>query len=198
MLVDMEISGVQHIRLPQQTVWEALNDPSIIRASVPGCQSFQKTGDNRYAVSIVSAIGPVSTRFDGTITLFNLRPPSAYTISFEGSGQGAGSVLGQSNVSLAPEHLGTTLSYRAGMQVTGTLEQAGPRLLEEAATRMTEGFFARFKAAVEPGAPGIAAGEQRVTEIPGGLWLAPLWSFLGGFGIALIAIIVSAFALSPK
>ncbi len=194
----MEISGVQHIRLPQQTVWEALNEPTIIRASVPGCQKFEQTGDSRYAVIIVSAIGPVSTRFDGTITLFNLRPPSTYTISFEGSGQSAGSVLGQADVTLVPEHLGTTLSYRAGMQVTGTLEQAGPRLLEEAATRMVEGFFARFKATVEPGAPGIAAGEQRVTEIPEGLWLAPLWSFLGGFGVALIAIIISAFLLSPN
>lgn len=189
----MKINGVQHIRLPQENVWEALNDPAIIKASVPGCRTFEKTGDNRYAVSIVSTIGPVSTQFDGTIALFNLRPPDSYSISFEGAGQGAGSVQGQSDVSLLSEHLGTTLSYRATMRVAGPLEKAGPRLLEEAATRMVEGFFARFKAAAEPGAPGIAAGERRTTEVSGGLWLAPVWGFLGGFGVALIAIVVGAF-----
>ena len=188
----MEINGVQHIRLPQETVWEALNDPQVIRQSIPACQRFEKTGDNRYGIAVLSSVGPVSTLFEGTITLFNLRPPESYTISFEGAGQGAGSVLGQADVRLVPQHLGTTLTYRAGMQVAGPLEKAGPRLLEEAATRMVEGFFARFTAAVEPGAAGIAAGEARTTEVPGGLWLAPLWSFLGGFGVALVLMIAGA------
>ena len=192
-LCSMDISGVEHLRLPRETVWEALNNPSVLRASVPGCESFTQTGDNRYAVRILSTIGPLTTQFDGTITLFNLRPPEAYTISFEGAGQGAGSVLGQAEVSLVPQHLGTTLSYRAGMQVAGPLEQAGPRLLEEAAKRMVEGFFARFKANVEPGGPGIAAGEARATEVPGGLWLAPVWSFLGGFGVAAVIIMAAAY-----
>lgn len=188
----MEINGVQHIRLPQINVWEALNNPDVIRQSIPGCKRFEQTGNSRYAVVVVSSVGPVSTEFDGTVTLFNLRPTESYTISFEGAGQGAGSVLGQADVRLIPEHLGTTLTYRAGMQVAGPLEQAGPRLLEEAATRMVEAFFARFKATVEPGAPGIAAGEARVTEVSGGLWLAPVWSFLGGFGVGLVAIIAAA------
>ncbi len=189
----MEINGVQHIRLPQATVWEALNDPTILRAAIPGCEQFQRTSDNRYAVSIVSAIGTVTTRFDGTLTLFRLRPPDGCAISFEGAGHGAGSVLGQADIALVSQHPETMLSYRADMQVAGPLEQAGPRLLEEAARRMVEGFFARFKAAVEPAATGPAAGGQRVTGVAGELWLTPLWSFLGGFAIALVAIGIGAF-----
>lgn len=195
-LYGMEITGVQHIRLPQATVWEALNDATVLRAAIPGCEQLTRTAENRYAVSIVSAIGAAATRFDGTLTLFRLRPPDGCAISFEGAGQGAGSVLGQADITLVSQHLGTTLSYRADMQVAGPLENAGPRLLEEAARRMVEGFFARFKAAVEPAAPGPAAGEQRVTEAPGGVWLAPLWSFMGGFVIALVAIVIDAFYLS--
>lgn len=191
----MDIKGAQNIRLPQANTWEALNDPAIIRASVPGCDYFKQTGDNRYAVGILTTIGALSTRFEGDIRLFNLRPPEAYSMSFEGSGKDAGSVRGQAEISLVPEHLGTTLSYRASMQVNGPLAQAGERLLDEAARRMVEAFFARFKSAAEPGGPGIAAGEADVTEVAGGLWLAPVWSFLGGFGVALCAIIASrAFA----
>lgn len=187
----MEINGVQHIRLPQATVWGALNDAQIIRQSIPGCRRFRQTADNRYDVMVLSSVGPVSTEFEGTVSLSKLQPPASYTIAFEGAGEGAGAVLGRADVQLVPEDLGTTLTYRADMQVSGPLEQAGPRLLEEAARRMVEAFFARFNAAVEPGAPGIAAGEARVTEGPGGLWLTPVWSFLGGFGIGLVLIVAA-------
>ena len=186
----MEIHGVQTIRLPQTETWAALNDPKVLRRAVPGCQRFEKVSDNRYAVQILWQIGSASTLFDGTLTLFNLQPPHACSMSYEGAGQGVGTVLGEAEVRLISEEAETTLAYRATMQVSGVLAQAGPRLLEEAARRMVEGFFARFKTATEPDAGRITGGapESAARE----LWLAPLWSFAGGFAVGLILVIAAA------
>jgi carbon monoxide dehydrogenase subunit G len=41
----MNMTGEQRIAAPRQRVWEALNDPDILRASIPGCQSLDKEGD---------------------------------------------------------------------------------------------------------------------------------------------------------
>src|SRR5688572_33111025 len=103
----MEMSGEQLIAAPQQTVWEALNDPQMLKACVPGCESIDKTGDNEYQVLMVARVGPVSAKFKGRLTLSDIRPPQSYSIAFEGQGGAAGFAKGGAQVRLAPEGAGT-------------------------------------------------------------------------------------------
>jgi uncharacterized protein len=68
----MEMTGEQLIPLPQQRVWAALNDPGILKACIPGCESIEKVSDAEYKVVMTAAIGPVKAKFNGKLLLTDL------------------------------------------------------------------------------------------------------------------------------
>ena len=135
----MEMTGEQLIPASQQHTWDALNDPEILRASVPGCDSIEKTGDNEYLVLMVARVGPVSAKFKG-----KLDPPNSYSIAFEGQGGAAGFGKGSAQVSLSPEGEGTRLAYSVKASVGGKLAQIGSRLVDAAAKKIANDFFQAF------------------------------------------------------
>jgi len=53
----MEMKGEQLIPAPQQVVWDALNEPAVLKVCVPGCESIEKSGDNEYQVLMVARVG---------------------------------------------------------------------------------------------------------------------------------------------
>src|SRR6266481_1827905 len=113
----MEMKGEQLIPAPQQAVWDALNDPAVLKACVPGCESIERSGDNEYQVLMVARVGPVSAKFKGRLTLSDINPPSSYSISFEGQGGAAGFAKGSAKVRLASEGAHTRLSYEVKANV---------------------------------------------------------------------------------
>jgi carbon monoxide dehydrogenase subunit G len=140
----MEMTGEQIIAVPQQKVWEGLNDPEVLKACIPGCETIEKVSDNEYRVAMTAAVGPVKAKFNGKLLLADLNPPTSYTLSFEGSGGAAGFGKGGAQVALAPEGAGTKLSYKANAQVGGKLAQVGSRLIDGVAKKMADEFFQRF------------------------------------------------------
>lgn len=151
----MEMTGEQLIPLPQQRVWEALNDPAILKACITGCESIEKISDTEYKVAMTAAIGPVKAKFNGKLLLADLNPPHSYAIAFEGSGGAAGFGKGAAQVSLLPEGSGTRLTYKATASVGGKLAQIGSRLIDGVARKMADDFFARFNATVAPVAAAV-------------------------------------------
>lgn len=154
----MEMTGSQSIALPQQRVWEALNDPEVLKACIPGCDSVEKLSDTEYKLTMTAAVGPVKARFNGKLVLSDINPPNSYTLAFEGSGGAAGFGKGSSQVTLVPEGAGTRLDYNAKATVGGKLAQVGSRLIDGVARKMAEDFFVRFNATVAP--PAAAAAEH--------------------------------------
>src|SRR5258706_11565631 len=108
----MEMTGEQLIHASQAETWAALNDPQVLKACVPGCESVEKTSDTEFQVQMTARVGPVSAKFKGKLTLANVKPPLSYSIAFEGQGGVAGFAKGGADVSLAPEGHGTRLSYK--------------------------------------------------------------------------------------
>lgn len=152
----MEITQTRTIPAPPSRVWEALNDPDVLRASVPGCETFERTGDNEYRATIAAKVGPVAARFVGKLELADVAPPNGYTLRFEGQGGAAGFARGEAKVALAPaagNH--TTLTYAVKAQVGGKIAQIGSRLVDGAAAKLADDFFARFSAEVAP--PAVIA-----------------------------------------
>jgi carbon monoxide dehydrogenase subunit G len=144
----MELTGEQILPLPRERVWAALNDPEILKASVPGCESFERVDENQFQMVMAASVGPIKARFKGKMTLTDLQPPQSYSLTFEGSGGAAGFGKGGARVDLLPEGVGTKLVYKSHAQVGGRLAQVGARLIDGVAKKMAEDFFGRFTAAV--------------------------------------------------
>jgi carbon monoxide dehydrogenase subunit G len=153
----MDMSGERRIHAPRQKVWEALNDPEILKASIPGCDSMERLGENELKATASIKIGPISAKFAGKVTLADIDPPNGYTISGEGQGGVAGFAKGGASVRLTDIDGGTLLTYDVKAQVGGKIAQLGARLIDASAKQMAETFFDRFSARLAPAAPEPAA-----------------------------------------
>jgi hypothetical protein len=153
----MELANTRIVPASPPVVWAALNDPAILAACLPGCESFERTGDDQYKVVMNARVGPVSARFAGNMTMADIDAPNGYTLRFQGQGGAAGFARGEAQVKLAPEgEQHTSLSYAAKAQVGGKLAQIGSRLIDGAAAKLVDDFFARFTERLAPAAPGVA------------------------------------------
>ena len=146
------MNGEHQLAASQQTVWEKLNDPLVLKACIPGCESLDKTSDGGFAAVATIKIGPVKARFKGAVTLSDLDPPNGYKISGQGEGGVAGFAKGGATVKLAPKDGGTLLSYAVEAQIGGKLAQLGQRLINGAAKKVADDFFGNFAKAVNPDA----------------------------------------------
>lgn len=140
----MEMTGEQLIPASQQDTWQALNDPDILAACVPGCESLTRLNDNEYQVHMTAKVGPVSARFRGRLSLFDIKAPQSYSLAFEGQGGPAGFAKGAAQVKLNPEGKQTRLVYEVKANVGGKLAQIGSRLVDAAAKKVADEFFQNF------------------------------------------------------
>ncbi len=160
----MDMTGEYRIAAPRERVWEGLNDPETLRASIPGCESLEKTGDNAFTAKVVAKVGPVKAKFGGDVTLSNINAPESYTISGEGKGGAAGFAKGGADVKLAEDgDGGTILSYSAKADVGGKLAQLGSRLIDGTAKKMADEFFSNFRDQLESKPEAEAAAEAPST-----------------------------------
>ena len=180
----MDMQASRSLAITQQQAWEALNDPAILKACIPGCDKLESTGENQFAVGMALKIGPVSAKFSGKIQLADLNPPVSYTLSFEGQGGVAGFGKGTANVALATQDTGCELSYTVHSQVGGKIAQLGQRLIDGVAKNLSEEFFQRFEnelVKLHPAAGGAApaaeldgAANKTESGLPSWLWIAAL------------------------
>jgi len=142
----MDMTGQHTIPAPRQTVWEALNDPEVLRQCIPGCEEIERTGDNGFTAKVSVKVGPVKAKFGGAVTLSDIDPPNGYTISGEGKGGAAGFAKGGAKVALAEAEGGaaTLLSYEVNAAVGGKLAQIGARLIDATARKYANDFFETF------------------------------------------------------
>ena len=147
----MTMSGEQQLAASRETVWAKLNDPAVLKACIPGCETLDVIGENEFAAVATNKIGPVKARFKGKVRLTDLDPPNGYKISGEGDGGIAGFAKGGAAVTLFDHEGGTMLKYDVEAQIGGKLAQLGQRLINGAAKKMADDFFARFAEAVKAG-----------------------------------------------
>jgi len=160
----MEMTAEQIVPAPQKVVWDALNDPEMLRACVPGCESIEKTGENEYLVLMVARVGPVSAKFRGKLILSDIKPPNSYSITFEGQGGAAGFAKGGAQVRLSEKNKQTVLAYDVKASVGGKLAQIGSRLVDAAARKVADDFFRNFNEKV--GARHRGGGGDADTTVP--------------------------------
>lgn len=146
----MDMTGERRIPAPRSKVWDALNDPDVLKASIPGCQSLEKLSDTEMKATAAVKIGPISARFSGNVQLSDLDPPTGYRISGEGQGGVAGFAKGGATVHLDEDAGGTLLKYEVHAQVGGKIAQLGARLIDSSAKNLADQFFRNFSNQVAP------------------------------------------------
>ena len=147
----MEMTGTREMPAATDAVWRALNDPSVLKECITGCESIEADGADSYTMVLAAKVGPVAARFSGKMRLEQIEPGRSYELHFEGTGGPAGFAKGQGRVTLVPTGPDATrLEYVARAQVGGKLAQIGSRLIDGAAQRMAEDFFERFVASMSP------------------------------------------------
>ena len=140
----MEQTGEYLIQASRERVWEALNDPAVLRRCIEGCQRFDRIGDDRYATEVKAKVGPVSATFKGTVSLVDINPPESYGLELAVNSGAAGFGKGMASVTLTDTAEGTLLRYTAAGTVGGKLAQIGQRLIDVAARKTADRFFETF------------------------------------------------------
>jgi carbon monoxide dehydrogenase subunit G len=167
----VEQSGEYRVPASRETVWEALNDPQVLSRCLDGCQSMEKTADDRFDAKVKAKVGPVRATFDAALQLEDVQPPERYTINANVKGGPAGFAKGTAHVSLTDDGDGTVLSYTVHANVGGKLAQVGNRLIDGAARKMAEDFFAALRrdlgGADATDGDDVDAGQSRATGAPG-------------------------------
>ena len=194
----MEMNGSRTVPADIDTTWRALNDPEVLKACIPGCESVERVSDNEYRLTMTVRVGPVSARFTGRIVLADIVAPTSYTLSFEGQGGAAGFAKGEARVTLTVDEPGTRIDYQVKSQVGGKLAQIGSRLVDGAAAKVADDFFARFvdrfgkppAAAVDADAtePGVAVSETASSQMRAALRTVSVRLALAVAIIAMMAI----------
>jgi carbon monoxide dehydrogenase subunit G len=149
----MEMRGERSIPAARDRVWDALNDPDVLRASLTGCKSLLRRDETTFRGTAMVRVGPVSASFTGDIKLLDVKPPASYRIEASGIGGAAGFAKGTADVALTEAGDGTLLSFSVKAEIGGKLAQLGTRLLDATAKQMTDQFFDRFTEAVTRPAP---------------------------------------------
>ena len=139
----MKLSGSYQINLSKQKVWEALNDPEILKKAIPGCEEFKKNSDTEFTATATNKIGPFNASFTGDIELTDLDPPNSYKIIGSGNSP-VGFASGEATVKLEDNEKGTNLIYEVEANVGGKIAQVGSRLIDMTAKKMADIFFGKF------------------------------------------------------
>lgn len=167
----MDLTGEQLIPASRDEVWQALNDPEVLRQCIPGCDSMEKTSDTDYVANVTAKVGPVKAKFTGAVSLSNLNPPDSFTLAGEGKGGPAGFAKGSADITLTEQDGGTLLSYTVKADLGGKLAQLGARLIDGVAKKMAGDFFSRLNGILAGGEEEAAAPEAApaAAEAPGGM-----------------------------
>ncbi len=188
----MEMTGEYRIPASREKVWEALNDPEVLKRCIPGCEELIRESETELTAKVTTRVGPVSAKFTGKVTLSDINPPESYKISGEGQGGVAGFARGGAEVSLEEDGGETVLRYTATAQVGGKLAQIGSRLIDSTAKKMANDFFGTFAEEVGAAVPAEAEAAEAAEAAPAGGISPALW--IGGI-IAVVVIILLIFSL---
>ena len=165
----MKLAGSYKLNVKKEIVWQALNNPDILKQCIAGCEAFEKESSTVFNTTATNQIGPMNATFSGTITLSNIQENQSYTLSGEGQSP-VGFANGSANVKLIEENGITTLSYDVQINVGGKIAQLGSRLIDGVAKKMSDYFFGRFADVISPITKeekntGTIIAEKRVKEL---------------------------------
>ena len=161
----MKVAGDYHFDAPPQEVWEALLDPEVLAAIMPGCEKLELTGENQYQGVMNMKVGPVQGKFQGKVNLENLDPPNGYRMRLDGQGA-PGFVKATAKVAIAADGDGTKMNYDGDAQVGGRIASVGQRLLDSSSKAIIRQSLEGLNSQIVARAAAAAGEEVAAPEAP--------------------------------
>ncbi|MFC7496903.1 MULTISPECIES: SRPBCC family protein [unclassified Nocardioides] len=174
----MKISGTNVIEQPVDKVWEALLDPRVLVATIPGCSALTATGENAYDMTVTAGVAAIKGTYQGQCTLSDLEQHQGMTMRLSGAGA-PGTIDATVQVAFAsPSPDTTAITYEADAVVGGMVGGVGQRMLTSVSKRMAGEFFGNVGKAiaspvVEQGGAPAPTGVETPAASQGAVFSAP-------------------------
>ena len=133
-----------HIELEKARVWDAINNPEILASILPNCDSLEMISDNQYEAQVNVKIGPISSKFNSILKIFDINEPEGYKFQVKSNGV-KGSMAGSGEIKLHSNGDGTRFTFIAEGNVTGIIARVGQRFIEATGKKIMDQGIENFK-----------------------------------------------------
>lgn len=153
----MLISSTATMTADPATAYAAFHDEKILAATIPGVESFTRTGESDFDVVLTMGVAAIKGTYKGTVSFSAEVPDTSFTLSAKGAG-GPGTIGADISVALAPgAEGGSDIIWEADAVLGGPIGGVGQRMLGGVAKRIAKKFFADIDAAIRDGVPEVNA-----------------------------------------
>ena len=163
----MQIEEAFVVDAPVEDVWRFFEDVARVARCVPGVQSVDALGPDRYRVVATQKVGFISATFEMTTQIDGKEPPRSLRLSSVGkSVRGAvGNLRSRDRVDLEPHpEGGTRVTLTSELAVGGMLGALGHKAIASKSRELTEKFAQALRAALQGGTPPGEAGPAAAGE----------------------------------
>ena len=166
----MKLEGSYTFEAPRDLVWDALQDPVLLAAIMPGCEGLEPLGEDKYKTTLKIQVGPVQGVFEGSVALRDINKPDSYKMDVDGKGV-PGFIKALGSVRLEAQGETTIMHYEGDAHVGGKIASVGQRLLESSAKALTrqslDGIAVQIKGRVDAQKAQAAAAQAATTaQVP--------------------------------
>jgi uncharacterized protein len=152
------MKGAFTVEAERRVVWAKLHDPDFLRGCIRECEALRKLDETAYVGAARVTLGPFHVLFRGRIDLRDVDPPHGWRMVVRGAGGLAGRAKGIARVELQDLPHGTSVAYTIEANLGSRMMGLSHRLIDAAAQRVADRFFANVSAAL------LAAAERGSTE----------------------------------
>ncbi len=161
----MYIEGSYTFQASREAVWDAIMDPAVMGAALPGGESLEQVGEGQFQGVMNVRVGPVQGKFQGKVEVLEADRPARCRMAMDGRGP-AGFLQGAGEWTLESDGAATVMAYSGDVEVGGKIANVGQRLLDSSAKSLTrqglEALDAQIQArlAPPPAAEPVAAAAE--------------------------------------
>jgi uncharacterized protein len=160
----MKVAGSAVIGAERERVWAALQDPSVLVRTIPGCERLEETGPDTYRMTVSAGVATIKGVYDGEVALSSPLPPESFVLKARGAGA-PGTIEAAVTVRLSPVDGGTRVDYDAEAVVGGVIGGVGQRMLGAVAKRTAADFFNAVELALlAPESPQSASSVSSISS----------------------------------
>ena len=158
----MKITGSNTIAFPVEKVWDALLDPRVLVATIPGCEQLTATGENSYDMTVTAGVAAIKGTYQGQCVLSDLQEHQSLVMRLSGAGA-PGTIDATVQVRFGAADGGATqIDYEADAVVGGMVGGVGQRMLTSVSRRMAGEFFGTVARPIAEGPAPVAGPGQPV------------------------------------